>query len=94
MSDFIVSTGEIKKDYEVLGTVFEYHYDSQDKDKFGRELTAVESFDAIKGVLVNKAKEMGGNAITFLRYDPQYAQHGYAAGTKHYMYGTAVKIKD
>ena len=37
MSEIIVSTGVIKKDYDVLRPIHFYHYSLSNKDKFGEK---------------------------------------------------------
>jgi len=90
MENIIVSTGDIKQDYQVLKPVHQFHLSQLDKEIFGKDLTFDGTIDALIEELKKKPKEAGGDAITFLRVEFEQLE---LRGTQYFVYGTMVKFK-
>lgn len=91
MSEIIVSTGDIKRDYEVLKPIHTFHLSLNDKERFGDKYISFDkTIDKLIKELKEEAKENGGDAIIFLRVDWVILQLG---GKEYFVYGTLVKFK-
>ena len=91
MSEIIVSTGDIKRDYEVLKPIHLFHHSLNNKERFGEKNISVDDvIDYIIEEMKEEAKEAGGDAILFLRVDFEQLQ---LSGTQYFVYGTLVKFK-
>ena len=91
VKEIIVSTGNIKRDYEVLRPIHLFHHSLLDESVFGEKRM---SFDRTIDKIINQLKEAAikenGDAILFLRVDFEQMQLG---GTQYFVYGTLVKFK-
>ncbi len=73
MENIIVSTGDIKRDYDIIKPVHLFHLSILDEDMFGeKNLSFDGAIDKIIEKLQEKTKDAGGDAIIFLRV--QYSQ--------------------
>lgn len=91
MKEIIVSTGDIKKDYEVLRPIHLFHHSLNNKDRFGEKNISVDDvIDHIIEEMKEEASNEGGDAILFLRVDFEQLQ---LSGTQYFVYGTLVKFK-
>ena len=91
MREIIVSTGDIKRDYDVLRPIHIYHHSLNNKERFGeKNLSVDETIDKIIGEMKKQAQYAGADAIIFLRVDFEQLQ---LSGTQYFVYGTLVKFK-
>ena len=91
MSEIIVSTGDIKRDYDVLSPIHLYHHSLNNKERFGeKNLSVDETSDKIIGEMKKQAQYAGADAILFLKVDFEQLQ---LSGTQYFIYGTLVKFK-
>jgi uncharacterized protein YbjQ (UPF0145 family) len=91
MKEIIVSTGEIKRDYDVLRPIHIFHHSLLNKEVFGdKNISFDEVIDKMIEEIKDEAEEDGGDAILFLRIDFEQMQLG---GTQYFVYGTLVKFK-
>ncbi len=91
ISEIIVSTGGIKKEYEVLRPIHSFHHSLLDEQRFGEKRISFDNtVDKIIDEMKEEAKEAGGDAILFLKVDFEQMQLG---GTQYFVYGTLVKFK-
>ena len=87
-NNIIVTSGDLKKDYEIVGMVS--HYFSSIIIK--KPSTADEIFDFVVEKLKEKAEELGGDAIVSVRFQREYIGSGYVQGSTLFSYGTVVKF--
>ena len=91
MKEIIVSTGDIKQNYEVLKPIHLYHHSLNNKERFGEKNLSVDrTIDKIIEEMQKTAEKDGGDAILFLRVDMEQLQ---LSGTQYFVYGTLVKFK-
>lgn len=91
MENIVVSTGDIKRDYDIIKPVHMFHLSMLDEDMFGEKNLSVDgATDKIIESLQEKTKDAGGDAIIFLRV--QFDQMD-LRGTQYFVYGTMVKFK-
>jgi hypothetical protein len=91
MNEIIVSTGDIKKDYDVLRPIHLYHHSLNNKERFGEKNLSVDgTIDKIIVEMKKQAQYAGADAILFLRVDMEQLQ---LSGTQYFVYGTLVKFK-
>ncbi len=91
MDKIIVSTGDIKQDYEVLRPIHLFHLSGLSEQRFGSDkLSFDQTFDKMIEWLIEEAKEEKGDAIIFLRFEYQRIQLQF---TEYFIYGTLVKFK-
>jgi len=58
MNKIIVSTGDIKRDYEVIRPIHSYHHSLNNKERFGeKSLSVDDTIDAIIEEMKEEAKE-------------------------------------
>lgn len=82
----IISTGDIKPDYEILGLVYSCVDGPQNADEFNKAfLTAVDE-------LKKGAGKIEADAIIHLK--PDYLKKAEGYGFYLHLYGTAVKVKE
>lgn len=90
----VVTTTDIKNEYEVKGIVRYYLAGSFAKSTIGQELTLNESIDyIIDNFLMNQAKNKNADAIVGLRIEIFSGAGMMAVGSNLLLYGTAVKLK-
>ena len=91
MKEIIVSTGDIKQDYEVLRPIHLFHHSPNNKERFGEKNMSVDdTIDHIIEEMKEEANKESGDAILFLRVDMEQLQ---LSGTQYFVYGTLVKFK-
>jgi ribosomal protein L40E len=91
LNKIIVSTGDIKRDYNVLRPIHLFHHGLTNKERFGEKYIATDVvIDKIINLLRGEAEKAGGDAILFLRVDMEQMQLG---GSQYFVYGTLVKFK-
>lgn len=90
----IITTEDLKQDYEVKGIVRFHLNDNIIKAQLGRSLAMNEAIDAvIQELLAKQADEKGADAIIGLRIQ-SHGSAGMASTSGIYtFYGTAVKLK-
>ncbi len=85
MKKIIVTTGDLKEKYEILGIIsFLYNENRKPQPEEG-----VAILDFIMTKLQEEAIKKGGNAIIFVRIEHTYS--GMANSEIYYAYGTVVK---
>ena len=92
----ILSTGDIKNDYQIIDLVFAYGTSNEDKQKACKPL---EAYSDVSKILAHTAGQLGADAVINIRFDTRVAAEKTPAGGSHkvfevYGYGTAVKIID
>lgn len=86
----IVSTGDIRGNYEIIGTVHLYHNSLLNEQMFNEKKLAFDQvIDKIIEHLKIKTYDAGGNGIIYLRVDFEQMPLG---GTQYFVYGTMIKI--
>lgn len=87
MQEVILSTGDLKQDYEVIDIVFAT---AGIENPYFAGPQYSESFGEIKKELKNKAHALGGNAVICARFEYQHS-----SGKIHelFAYGTCVRLK-
>jgi ribosomal protein L40E len=91
LNKIIVSTGDIKRDYDVLRPIHLFHHSLTNKERFGeKNISTDDVIDYIIEEMKEEAIEEGGDAILFLRVDFEQMQLG---GSQYFVYGTLVKFK-
>jgi len=94
----IVTTTDLKQDYEVKGIVRFYMNSNIMNAQLGKQKSVlfplIEAIDyIIENILTKQAEEKGADAIVGLRIEP-YSAAGMASTSEYYIfYGTAVKLK-
>lgn len=86
--NIIVTSGDLKNDYEVIGMVT--HYFSTIVQK--KPETAEDIFHYVVDKLKEKAKQLDGDAIISVRFQREYIGGGYVQGSTLFSYGTVVKF--
>lgn len=89
---YLTTTGTTE--HESLGIVSLYHGDVQTKKRFGKNLTYEELIPALVGLLSEKGKEMGADAVIGIRIEAITQPGMVATGTYYMLYGTAVKFSN
>ena len=93
MADVIISTGDVKRDYEVLDTIF-----ALGQGEAGLFTRAPDNaFKGVKSELISKCKTLGGNAVIFCQFEYRITLNeglfGSKQGVEIFAYGTAVRMK-
>ena len=93
MADVIISTGDVKGEYEVLDTIFALG--SGEAGLFTR--APDNAFKGVKSELISKCKNLGGNAVIFCQFEYRITVNeglfGNKQGVEIFAYGTAVRMK-
>ena len=90
----IVTTTDLKQDYEIKGIVRFYLNARITKLQLGKEMPTNEAIDyVIDSILSKQAEEMEADAIVGLAIDSSPAPGMSGTSTYYIFYGTAVKIK-
>jgi len=84
----IVTSGDLKKDYEIIGMVSDYFSSIITK----KPEKSDDIFDFVVNKLKEKAKNMGGDAIISIRFQREYIGGSYVQGPTLFAYGTVVKL--
>lgn len=92
MENFIVSTGDVKMDYEVIRPVHYYHITLSNKETFGeKNIPFDDVIDRIIDLLKEESIAEGGNGIIYLRVSFNPLSVG---GSQIFVYGTMIKTKE
>ena len=85
----IISTGNLKQDYQVIDAVF-----AMDSHKAGIFASAdpEKAFDSVKEKLRKTCAKLKGDAVINCQFDYRIAQHKSAQVIEIFAYGTAVKF--
>jgi len=88
----VLSTGDIKRDYEIIDLVFAYG-DSTAEGCFGN-CTPSQAYEKAAQILGHNAMGKGANAVINVRFDFRVAQdYRNKQVFEVFAYGTAVKVK-
>jgi len=87
---YLTTTGTTE--HESLGIVSLFHFDSQTKRRFGKELTYEELIPALIRLLSERGKELGADAVIGIQIEPITQPGMVATATNYLLYGTAVKL--
>ena len=94
MANVIISTGDIKEDYEVIDAIFELGQGEAGLFATGSD----EAFKKVKTQLASKCKSLGGNAVIFCQFEYRITLNdglfGKKQGVEIFAYGTAVRTKN
>lgn len=90
----VVTTQDLKQDYEIKGLVRFYYSGMYAKSIIGKEMPLNESIDYIvKNMLWKQSEELGGDAIIGLAIKIFPSPGAMAVNTNILFYGTSVKLK-
>lgn len=93
MSNILITTGDIKEDYEIIDAVFAL--DSCQEGIF-KNADPNKAFDKVKDGLRKKAEELGGHAVINCQFEYRVAVTQGFGGSKQvieiFAYGTAVRL--
>lgn len=93
MNNILVTTGDIKEDYEIIDAVFAL--DSCTEGVF-KGADPNKAFDKVKNGLRKKAQELGGHAVINCEFEYRVAVSQGLIGSKQvieiFAYGTAVRL--
>ena len=94
--NIIISTGDLKQEYEILDTIFAA--DSHSGGFFSSSVSPSKAFEGVKEQLEKECKKLGGNAVINCQFEYRNAvtEKGIMGGSKHvieiFAYGTVVKF--
>ena len=89
MENIIASTGDIKNNYEIIGTTSFYFNSLINKEP----KKIVDIFDFIIENLKRQAKEKGGDAVLFIKMDLENVVTALNVHYDFFAYATVVKIR-
>lgn len=93
MNNILITTGDIKDDYEIIDAVFAL---DSCKEGFFKGADPNKAFDKVKDGLRNKASELGGHAVINCQFEYRVALSQGFGGSKQvieiFAYGTAVRL--
>ena len=94
MYNILITTGDIKEDYEVIDAVFAL---DSCKESFFKGADPNVAFDRVKNALREKAAQLGGHAVINCQFEYRVAVSSNAfSGSKQvieiFAYGTAVRL--
>ncbi|RKD22416.1 Putative heavy-metal-binding [Caminicella sporogenes DSM 14501] len=93
MNNILISTGDIKDNYQIIDTIFAM--DSH-KESFFKNADPNKAFNKVKEQLRQECKKIGGNAVINCLFEYRVALDSGLIGSKQvieiFAYGTAVKI--
>jgi len=89
MENIIASTGDIKSNYEIIGTTSFYFNSLVHKEP----KKIVDIFDFIIDNLKKQAKEKGGDAVIFIKMDLENVVTALNVTLNIFAYATVVKIR-
>ncbi len=88
MEDIIASTGDIKENYEVIGTTSAFF--STLVQKKPEKMTDI--FDYLIKELMENASNSGGDGIIHIKVDKENFTSGYSIGSNILAYGTIIRL--
>ena len=93
MNNILVTTGDIKEDYEIIDAIFAF--DSCEAGFF-RGADPNKAFDKVKEGLRKKASDLGGHAVINCQFEYRVAVNSSGFGSKQvieiFAYGTTVRL--
>jgi len=93
MNNILITTGDIKEDYEVIDAVFAL---DSCQEGFFKSADPNKAFEKVKDGLRQKAKELGGHAVINCQFEYRVAVAQGFTGSKQvieiFAYGTAVRL--
>ncbi len=93
MNNILITTGDIKDDYEIIDAVFAL---DSCKEGFFKGADPNKAFDKVKDGLRKKASELGGHAVINCQFEYRVAVSQGFSGSKQvieiFAYGTAVRL--
>ena len=93
MNNILITTGDIKEDYEIIDAVFAL---DSCKEGFFKSADPNDAFDKVKNGLRKKAGELGGHAVINCQFEYRVAVAQGFGGAKQvieiFAYGTAVRL--
>lgn len=93
MNNILITTGDIKEDYEIIDAIFAL--DSCTEGVF-KGADPNKAFDKVKNVLRKKANDLGGHAVINCQFEYRVAVSQGLIGSKQvieiFAYGTAVRL--
>lgn len=93
MNNILITTGDIKEDYEIIDAIFAL--DSCTEGVF-KGADPNKAFDKVKDGLRKKAKDLGGHAVINCQFEYRVAVSQGLMGSKQvieiFAYGTAVRL--
>ena len=93
MANILITTGDIKEDYEIIDAVFAL---DSCQEGFFKSADPNQAFDKVKEGLRKKASELGGHAVINCQFEYRVAVTQGFGGAKQvieiFAYGTAVRL--
>ncbi len=93
MGNILITTGDIKEDYEIIDAVFSI---DSCQEGFFKGADPNKAFEKVKEGLRLKAKELGGHAVINCQFEYRIAVTQGFGGSKQvveiFAYGTAVRL--
>ncbi len=93
MEDILITTGDIKEDYEIIDAIFAL---DSCKEGIFKGADPNKAFDKVKDVLRSKCNELGGQAVINCEFEYRVAvSPGFGGGKQVieiFAYGTAVRL--
>ncbi len=93
MDNILITTGDLKEDYEVIDAVFAI---DACKEGFFSSADPNVAFDKVKNALRKKCSELGGHAVINCEFEYRVATSQGLVSTKQvieiFAYGTAVRL--
>lgn len=94
MDNILITTGDLKEDYEIIDAIFAI--DSCSQTLFNGA-DASKAFDKTKSALRAKCNSLGGHAVINCQFEYRIAMSQKGFGTKQvieiFSYGTAVRLR-
>lgn len=94
MKEIFLTTENIKQDYSILKILNIHHPYSFTKSRFGKDMSADETVQALLEILKQQAADLGADGIIGLRIETFSNAGAMAAGHSYNIYGTAIKLKE
>lgn len=93
MENILITTGDVKEDYEIIDAVFAL---DSCTEGFFKGADPNKAFDKVKDGLRKKAEELGGDAVINCQFEYRIAVSQGLIGSKQvveiFAYGTAVRL--
>ena len=93
MNDILITTGDIREEYEIIDAIFAF---DACKEGFFKGADPNKAFDKVKNVLRSKCNELGGHAVINCEFEYRVAVSQGFGGSKQvieiFAYGTAVRL--
>lgn len=94
MAKILITTGDIKEDYEIIDAIFAL---DSCKEGFLTGADPNKAFEKVKECLRTKAEELGGHAVINCQFEYRVALSQGLTGSKQvieiFAYGTAVRLQ-